>query len=83
MEQRSMYESSTRQHEDVEAAGPCTGKAEDYGQPRFDADVWQWLDPPVDRSKHFDQQWKELDMQMERRGVYDHDEYNKRWDARR
>ncbi len=39
----------------------------DYGTPRYDADadLWQSVDPPTDRSKHFDPQWKELDMQME------------------
>ncbi len=51
--------------------------------PRYDAEVWQWLEPPTDRSKHFNPQWAEVDMQMERYGFYYQDEYIKRWGERR
>ncbi len=38
----------------------------DYGQSRYDGEVWQWLDPPTERSNHFGPEYKELDNQKER-----------------
>ncbi len=50
----------------------------DYGQPRYDADVWDYLEPTTDKAKEFMPRWEQLDQIMLENGVWYQDDYQKK-----
>ncbi len=54
----------------------------DYGCPRYDADVWDYLEPPTERSNNSAPKWIQLDHIMTESEVRYLDEWQEKWGRR-
>ncbi len=47
----------------------------DYGCPRYDGDVWKYVEPSTERAKEFEPVWSQLDQEMAELEVHYFDEW--------